>query len=183
MGNSVGGSIPEVLFQTTKVDIVIYGEAEVTLKEALDAISQNKSFGEISEPEVEIPHATKGYPSTIKGEGISGLIYRTANNKLNNGKRKAVRNIDDFPIPDWELFDIKHYLKVGMKHGASHSWFYKPEEAVTMPINTARGCVFKCTFCHYVFWHDPYRHRSAENIIEEIKFHKEKYGANFLILG
>ena len=49
VGNSVGGSIPEVLFQTTKVDIVIYGEAEVTLKEALDAISQNKSFGEISE--------------------------------------------------------------------------------------------------------------------------------------
>ena len=48
-----------------------------------------------------------------------------------------------------------------------------------MPINTARGCVFKCTFCHYVFWHDPYRHRSAENVIAEIKFHKKKYGANF----
>ena len=30
VGNSVGGSIPEVLFQTSKVDIVIYGEAEIT---------------------------------------------------------------------------------------------------------------------------------------------------------
>jgi anaerobic magnesium-protoporphyrin IX monomethyl ester cyclase len=180
VGNSVGGSIPEVLFQTTKVDIVIYGEAEVTLKETLDAISENKSFGEINEPEVEIPHANKGYPSTIKGNGIPGLIYRSDKNKIiNNGKRKAIKNIDDFPIPDWELFDVKHYLKMGRKHGASHSWFYKSDEAVTMPINTARGCVFKCTFCHYVFWHDPYRHRSAENIIEEIKFCKEKYGANF----
>ena len=33
VGNSVGGSIPEVLFQTTKVDIVIYGEAEITITE------------------------------------------------------------------------------------------------------------------------------------------------------
>ena len=32
IGNSVGGSIPEVLFQTTKVDVVVYGEAEVTIK-------------------------------------------------------------------------------------------------------------------------------------------------------
>ena len=180
VGNSVGGSIPEVLFQTSKVDIIIYGEAEVTLKETLDAIKENKSFGKITQPEVEIPHSNKGYPSTIKGEGIPGIIYRSDKNKVvNNGKRKAVRNIDDFPIPDWDLFDIKHYLKAGMKHGASHSWFYKPEEAVIMPINTARGCIFKCTFCHYVFWHDPYRHRSAENIIEEIKFHKKKYKANF----
>ena len=38
VGNSVGGSIPEVLFQTTKVDVVIYGEAEISTKELFDAI-------------------------------------------------------------------------------------------------------------------------------------------------
>ena len=180
VGNSVGGSIPEVLFQTTKVDIVIYGEGEITLKETLDAIKSNETLGTILEPRVEIPHANKGYPATIKGEGIPGIIYRTKENLIvNNGKRKAVRNIDDFPFPDWELFDVQHYLKVGLKHGASHSWFYPKDKAITMPINTARGCVFKCTFCHYVFWHDPYRHRSAENVIAEIKNLKEKYGANF----
>ena len=180
VGNSVGGSIPEVLFQTTKVDIVIYGEGEITLKEAFDALKSNESLGTIIEPRIEIPHANKGYPATIKGEGIPGLIYRTKENLIvNNGKRKAVRNIDDFPFPDWELFDVQTYLKSGRKHGASHSWFYPKDKAVTMPINTARGCVFKCTFCHYVFWHDPYRHRSAENVITEIKSLKEKYGANF----
>ena len=52
-----------------------------------------------------------------------------------------------------------------------------------MPVNTARGCVFKCTFCHYVFWHDPYRHRSAENVILEMKQLNKKYGANFLTFG
>jgi anaerobic magnesium-protoporphyrin IX monomethyl ester cyclase len=180
VGNSVGGSIPEVLFQTTKVDVVIYGEAEITTTELFDAIKSNQSFGEIVEPFVEIPHTNKGYPATIKGTGIAGIIYRAKNNKIvNNGKRKAVKNIDDFPFPDWDLFDVKTYLESGKKHGASHSWFYKPEEAVPMPINTARGCVFKCTFCHYVFWHDPYRHRSAENVIAEIKQNQKKYNANF----
>ena len=180
VGNSVGGSIPEVLFQKTKVDIVVYGEAEVTMKEVFDAIKLNRPFGEIVEPHVEIPHANKGYPATIKGLGISGIIYRTKNNQIvNNGKRKAVKNIDNFPFPDWDLFDVQTYLESGKKHGASHSWFYKPEEAVSMPINTARGCVFKCTFCHYVFWHDPYRHRSAENVIAEIKQNQKKYNANF----
>ena len=180
VGNSVGGSIPEVLFQTTKVDIVVYGEAEITIKELFDAIKLDKSFGEIIEPHVEIPHMNKGYPATIKGLGIPGIIYRAKNNLIvNNGKRKAVKNIDDFPFPDWDLFDVETYLKIGRKHQASHSWYYKPNEAIPMPINTARGCVFKCTFCHYVFWHDPYRHRSPENVIAEMKQLNKKYNANF----
>ena len=99
VGNSVGGSIPEVLFQTTKVDIVVYGEAEITVKEVFDAIKSKKTYGEIVEPRVEIPHANKGYPATIKGTGIDGIIYRTKENLIvNNGKRKAVRNIDDTAI-------------------------------------------------------------------------------------
>jgi len=181
VGNSVGGSIPEVLFQTTKVDIVIYGEGEITTKEVFDTIKSIKSFGEIVEPHIEIPHTNKGYPATIKGIGIPGIIYRAKNNLIvNNGKRKSVKNIDDFPFPDWELFDVETYLESGKKFGASHSWFYKPHEAIPMPVNTARGCVFKCTFCHYVYWHDPYRHRSAENVIAEIKQNQKKYNANFI---
>ena len=180
VGNSVGGSIPEVLFQTSKVDIVIYGEAEITTKEVFDAISQDKSFGDIIEPQVKIPHLNKGYPATIKGLGIPGIIYRTKNNEIvNNGKRKAVKDIDDFPYPDWDLFDVETYLKSNRKLGATNAWKYKPEDAVIMPINTARGCVFKCTFCHYVFWHDPYRHRSAQNVIGEMKRNIKKYKANF----
>ena len=180
VGNSVGGSIPEVLFQTTKVDYVIYGEAEVTIVELLKCLEKGNSAGEIVQPIVEIPHANNGYPSTIKGSGIEGVIFRNKDGRVvNNGKRKAVKDIDTFPFPDWDLFDVQTYLNSGKRFGASHSWFYKENEAVPMPINTARGCVFKCTFCHYVFWHDPYRHRSAQNIISEIKQNQKKYGANF----
>ena len=85
----------------------------------------------------------------------------------------------DIGFPDWDLFDIESYLKRAAITAHKTS-FYPIEEAVVMPINTARGCVFKCTFCHYVFWNDPYRHRSSESIIGEIKRNKQKYGANYI---
>jgi radical SAM superfamily enzyme YgiQ (UPF0313 family) len=57
---------------------------------------------------------------------------------------------------------------------------FPKEEAVVFPINTARGCVHKCSFCHYVFWNDPYRHRSPQSVIGEIRRNQEKYGANYI---
>ena len=49
-----------------------------------------------------------------------------------------------------------------------------------MPIISARGCAFKCTFCHFVFWDDPYRNRSPKSILAEIKYLIEKYNANHI---
>ena len=49
-----------------------------------------------------------------------------------------------------------------------------------MPVVTARGCAFRCTFCHFVFENDPYRYRSPENIILEIKRNIEQYDCNFI---
>ena len=102
---------------------------------------------------------------------------------MNNGKRKAVKNIDEFPFPDWDMFEVEKYLNQGRKHRVNHAWHFKPEDAIVLPINTARGCVFKCTFCHYVFWHDPYRHRSAENVIAEIRQNQKNMEQIFLISG
>ena len=49
-----------------------------------------------------------------------------------------------------------------------------------MPVVTARGCAFKCTFCHYVFWNDPYRYRSPNNIVSEIKRNISQFKANYI---
>lgn len=179
LGNSVGASIPEVIFRTTAVDAAIMGEAEVTFVEMLKTLEAGRPLGEISEPHEAIPHTNCDLEPTYKGHGVEGIIFRDTQNRIiNNGRRKAVRILDDLPFPEWELFDVEQYIR------RSHEWahqtsFYPKEEAVILPIHTARGCVFKCTFCHYVFWNDPYRHRSAQSIISEIKLNKEKFGANY----
>ena len=56
----------------------------------------------------------------------------------------------------------------------------KREEMRALPVITARGCAFKCTFCHYVFWNDPYRNRKPKSILEEIKFLQKKYNVGYI---
>ena len=55
-----------------------------------------------------------------------------------------------------------------------------PEEMRVMPVVTARGCAFKCTFCHYVFWDDPNRNRSPKSILTEVKHLIEKYNVGYI---
>lgn len=182
VGNSVGSSIPEVIFNHTPADIVVLGEGDVTIVEVLKALDNGKSLGTLKTPKVPVAHTNCNLPPCFEGEqgGVEGIVFRDeAGNIVHNGRRKAVRKIDDLPYPDWDLFDVESYLKRAAVT-AHQTYFYPQEEAVVMPINTARGCVFKCTFCHYVYWHDPYRHRSAESIIGEIRRNKEKYGANYI---
>ncbi len=180
VGNSVGSSIPEVLFAHTPVDVVVLGEGDVTIVELLEALEAGTSLGEMVEPPTPVPHKNGTLPATLKGDGIAGIVFRDKLGRIiNNGRRKAMRLIDDFPYPDWDIFNVEDYI-VRSKGRAYETTFFAPEDVVIFPVNTARGCVFKCTFCNHQFWHDPYRHRSPENIIGEIKRNKEKYGANYI---
>lgn len=180
VGNSVGGSIPEVIFQHTQADIVIKGEGDVTIVEVLHALNDGKSLGHSIEPRTEIKHHNGDLPTAFKGIGVEGIIFRNEDGTIiNNGPRKAVKDINTLPYPNWDLFDVQAYLKAGTNL-AHETVLYPKNEAVVFPLNTARGCVFQCTFCHYVFWNDPYRHRSAQNVIGEIKSLQKKYGCNYV---
>lgn len=180
VGNSVGGSIAEVIFAHTKADIVIKGEADVTIVEVLEHLRDGKPLGRIIEPPTAIPHSNGDLPSSYNATGVEGIIFRGPNGiPLNTGARKAVKDINTLPFPDWDLFDVQEYIK-SSHYLARHTTRYPREKAVVFPVNTARGCVFKCTFCHYVFWNDPYRHRSAASVVAEIRRNKEKYGANYI---
>ena len=181
VGNSVGSSIPEILFHTTPVDVVVLGEGDITTVEVLESLRDGKPLGAMAEPPAPVPHDNGPYPACLKGVGVPGIVFRDSRGRiLHNGRRAAAKAVDDLPWPDWDLFDVETYLR--RARGTVHETVnrYPLEEARVMPVNTARGCVFKCTFCHYVFWHDPYRHRSAGSVIAEIKHLQKKYGANYI---
>jgi len=181
VGNSVGESMPEILFANVPVDIIVKGEGEVTTVELFDALRDGRPLGNAVEPIEELPNPNGGpYQALVKGIGIEGLIFRDSKGQLvSTGLRKATLHIDEYGTPDWDLFDVEKYLKSTSTNTRGHTTRFAKDEAVVMPISTARGCVFKCTFCHYTQWDDPYRHRSADQIVEEIRFHKGKYGANY----
>jgi radical SAM superfamily enzyme YgiQ (UPF0313 family) len=77
---------------------------------------------------------------------------------------------------NWSKFDTEKYFSKSYAAAKSID-----DEAVrVMPVVTARGCAFRCTFCHFVFWNDPYRYRSPENILAEIKRNIDEYKCNYI---
>ena len=153
-GNSVAGSIPEVFLKNTKGDIVITGEGEVSAYETVEAIRLGKDLKDV--------------------EGIS--FRDNQGDIVINPARKAAK-IDELPEINWDFFDVERYLQ---KAEAMPDTNDSPEAMRSMPVVTARGCAFKCTFCHYVFWDDPYRNRSPQSIITEIKHRMEQYNVNYI---
>lgn len=151
----IGGShaslmAKEILKENKLVDIVVKGEGEKTFSEILEKIEKNQNY------------------STIKG-----IIYRDNERIIENKDREKIKHLDNLPFPayhllpmdkytvKYRLFDYERVGQLGDKYCA---------------ISTCRGCPYNCIFCSSrALWGKNWRARSAENVIDEIKFLKEKY--------
>ncbi|RLF26601.1 MAG: hypothetical protein DRN01_04410, partial [Thermoplasmata archaeon] len=139
---------------------------EVALGENVDIVVR----GEGEETTLDI------VKTLIKGESlknVSGITYRKNKKIVRNPDRPLIKNLDILPFPDRELLINKRFYP--------HSEF-----GVITP---SRGCPYRCTFCSSnAFW--GYRTRSAENIVDEIEYLKDRYhlldfwleGDSFLII-
>ncbi len=156
VGNSVAGSVPDLFLAHSAADVVVVGEGEGTTLELLAALESGEDL-----------------------RSVEGIVFRDPSGAPVHAPRRKAGAIDAFAPPDWELFDLDGYFA---STDSASAWGTRDDGAVwrTMPVATARGCVFKCTFCHIVYKHDPYRHRSAEAVIEEVRGHQQRYGANYI---
>jgi len=102
---------------------------------------------------------------------IEGLIYGEEGAIIENPNRSLVPNLDLIPFPKYEKFEIN-------KYAYSHSYGGKG-----IPIVSSRGCPYKCNFCsvQYVIG-KKYRMRSADNILQELKYWHEKGNTNFFFV-
>ncbi len=157
VGNSVAGSIPELFLRNTAADVVVIGEGEFSTLDVLRAYEDRTPLGAV--------------------EGIAFLDPTGA--FVKTPKRKACK-IDDLPMVDWTVVDYRKYFERSDHAAAQGLNIDGNRPPRVMPVVTARGCAFKCTFCHYVFWDDPYRHRSADNILTEIRRNIDEYGATYI---
>ena len=151
VGNSVGGSCPDVFLKNSLADIVVVGEGEDTTIAILKCLEKKGNLN-----------------------SIEGIVWRSEDGAIvHNKKRKARKTLEEFPMPDWSFFDFEKYRE---KRPALID--EKDESDLGMPVVTARGCVFRCTFCHFVFWDDPYRYRSPDSILDEIERNIQLYGTS-----
>jgi anaerobic magnesium-protoporphyrin IX monomethyl ester cyclase len=80
-------------------DFILLGEAEQTLEELCNAISQNN----------------KNFLS------IPGLAYKQNDAVIKTVKRNVLKDLDSLPFPAWELINIDTYRRMWLKHAGYFS--------------------------------------------------------------
>jgi len=124
-------------------DYVIQGEGEVTLKELLQSIENNT-------------------PLSL----VKGLIYKDNNEVVVLPKRAVLKQLDELPLPAWDLVDIVPYQNVWIERGREF----------TLNMATTRGCPFKCNWCAKPIYGNRYNSHSPEYIVSHIQLLQEQFG-------
>ncbi len=124
-------------------DFVIRGEGEITLLELIKAIENGNST-----------------------DSIPGIVYKNEGIIIQNQSRTVLQNLDELPLPAWDLVDIESYKTI----------WKQSKQPFTLNIATTRGCPYKCNWCAKPIYGNRYNAHSVEYIVNEIAFLKEKFG-------
>lgn len=161
-----GGTHPTLFPEETcadpLVDVVVIGEGEYACLELAEAFSGSRSF------------------STIKG-----IMFKDTDGKTVFTGPRAPTNLNDLPIPRYELFNIDDYIYRPMISEDG------PNEGKTqklLHLHTGMGCPFRCTFCiNTTVYRDGeyyqkslYRGKSAARILDEIQMLIDRYGVEHI---
>lgn len=146
----------EIMAEQPQLDFVIvgvFGDNEFTLGELLE---------ELKKPSPDFA-------------AIKGLTWRRGNEIVLNPARPIIQNLDELPMPAYDLFPMDRY------YGYSVIPHYN--EAVT-----SRGCEGACHFC-YEWWlvdqrnprdFSSHRTRGGKKVAEEMELLNRRYGVKAL---
>ena len=121
-------------------------------------------IGEGDETLKELVHAL-GQSTDIAS--VSGIRYLHNGEVRSTGARPVLRDLDSLPMAAWDLIDVASYKRIWVKH---HGRF-------SLNVATTRGCPFKCNWCAKPIYGNRYNSRSAEKVVDEIRFLMSNYGA------
>ena len=95
---------------------------------------------------------------------VDGITFRNSDQIIQIPNRPVIQNLDQLPYPAYDCFPLKRYTLFGK---------------LFLPIITSRGCPFQCSFCTTSrMFGKEYRARSPKNIVDELEFLKNTYGAD-----
>ena len=123
-------------------DYVLLGEGEISLKELVFKLVNNEQI-----------------------DLLKGIVYKNGLDYTINPKREVLKNLDELPMPAWDLIDINAYKEV----------WARSEKKFTLNIATTRGCPYKCNWCAKPIYGVRYNSHSPEYITKLIATLKENY--------
>jgi radical SAM superfamily enzyme YgiQ (UPF0313 family) len=146
-------SLAQIIKQKRKESIIVFGGPEMV--NAIDYTTCN------------IAYAFRDIVDTVVvGEGesamrmICGDIARKKLQKVYTAKEE--KELDRISYPTYDEFDLSVYSR-----------------KKAFPILMSRGCIRACTFCSERLLSKRFRTRSAQNVVDEIAYHTERYGVRW----
>jgi len=140
-------ALPELSLEESELDVCVLGEGE----EVLVNLVRSTALGD------------DGLA------GILGICYKTSEGIiLRNGSYGRIRNLDEIPLPAWDIIPIEEYLDRGMGFGV--------HRGRSMPVLASRGCPFQCTFCSSPkMWTTRWIPRNPDLLLDELEYYQERY--------
>ena len=132
---------PEAVAACPEVDYVVFGEGEVTVIELLRALMAGR-----------------------KPAGVHGVAYRDQDRVVVNPPRRLVADLDDLPLPAYDLLPISSYSRP------------QSSSRIVCSMITSRGCPYSCIFCdaNLVFGR-RYRFHSPERTLQEAFLLRDRF--------
>jgi radical SAM superfamily enzyme YgiQ (UPF0313 family) len=132
------------------------GESAIEESPTLDGVF-------LGEGEEHFPSLVDALDEGIAPEGIPGVVFRWKGGLIRNPPARDVPDLDALPFPDRTLIDVNAYVPSPLHHRALPN----------TSLFGARGCPYRCTFCHT----DPkIRVRSAESVVDEMEHCARRFG-------
>ena len=148
---------PEQTISDNAVDVCVVNQCASTIVDIADAIAETADL-----------------------ENIPGIHYK-ADGKIISTQPNCVQ--DDFDIVPFLDFSIMNHEDYSRNNNVAMDSTVEDDDYkkyIVYPINTALGCNFKCTFCINEILQKKHLLRSAEEIVDRIKFLQKEYGANYI---
>ena len=127
-----------------------------------------KSFNIIfivrGEPELIVKNLVNEIDSTKNYKNVLGISYLENNQVINNPNAERIKNLDEFPLPAYDLLPME-------KYAYTFSDIPKPFSIML----TSRGCPFNCTYCLKAMMPGMYVDRSPESVIKEMQYLVNKF--------
>ena len=113
-----------------------------------------------------VPDFFSGAADFVVKEEIENIAPSIARGDIPEGIISAgfVQDLDTLPFPKWDQFDIRRFR-----------YQIITGKGITLPMLGSRGCPYTCNYCPYLV-NACYRVRSAESIVDEIRYLSAKYG-------
>lgn len=124
-------------------DAIAIGEAEQTVFELCEAFKTGSSI-----------------------ENVNGIAYTLNGATIKTPKREVLKDLDELPLPAWDLLNIEPYKAMWIK---AHGYF-------SLNFVTTRGCPYKCNWCAKPIYGNRYNSHSPQAIAKQIKEWQSKFG-------